>query len=95
MSMIVHNIKGTSDRNPKGYGSWIDFWLKKNKCGITTLCACCNESTWEVGGHVQEHGNETRDFWYIVPLCKKCNNVNNNKTFNVDKNQLVKVNDND
>lgn len=93
--MLVHNIKGTSNRNPKGYESWIRFWLDNKTCGTTTLCACCNKESWEVGGHVQEHGNHTRDYWYIVPLCKKCNNINNTTPFTVPQNQLVRVTKND
>lgn len=90
--MLVHNIKGTSDRRPKGeFDSWLDFWEKRtNK--ISSWCArkgCDNIS--EVGGHVQEHGKSTRNYWYIVPLCKKCNNSYNETSFEVSDDQLVRI----
>lgn len=93
--MLVHNIKGTSDRKPYGYSSWIRFWLDKKTCGTTTLCPCCNKNSWEVGGHVQKHGSNTRNYWYIIPLCKKCNNPYNTVPFDVSENQLVRVTEDD
>lgn len=90
--MLVHNIKGTSDRKPYGiYDSWLDFW-EKQKDDISVFCSCkdCNEIS-EVGGHVQKHGNDTEDYWYIVQLCKKCNNPHNIKPFEVSTKDLVRV----
>lgn len=94
--MLVHNIKGTSDRKPIGYKSWIDFWSsKKGYEPPFCYCMACTEDKNLVGAHVQEAGGNTRDYWYIVPLCKKHNNFNNDKSFEVDKSDLVRVNYND
>ena len=90
--MLVHNIKGTSDRKPHGnYKSWLDFWEKK-KDTISFYCSCkgCDELS-EVGGHVQKHGNDTEDHWYIVPLCKKCNDPHNTNPYEVNADDLVRI----
>lgn len=68
----VHNIKGTSDRKPKGYNSWKDFWIDKTGRSWKSCCAICNNNA-EVGAHVQKDGNNTENYWYIIPLCKACN----------------------
>lgn len=94
--MLVHNIKGTSDRKPYGeYDSWLDFWEKK-KDDLSFTCSCkgCKELA-EVGGHVQKHGNNTRNYWYIIPLCKKCNNPYNTKPFEVNERDLVRITEDD
>lgn len=90
--MLVHNIKGTSDRKPNGeFDSWLDFWeKKKNEVSIYCSRKSCDNIS-EVGGHVQEHGKNTRNYWYIVPLCKKCNNINNTGSFEVSDDQLVRI----
>ena len=96
--MLVHNIRGTSDRKPKnGYDTWIEFWKKKQgyspyRCG----CKTCWESLNLVGAHVQKSGNNTEDYWYILPLCKKHNNPNNKESFEIsDPDDLVRITDND
>lgn len=95
--MIVHNIKGTSDREPYGYDSWIDFW-KSKKGSNPTYCNCenCTEDKDLVGGHVQEDGEDTRDFWYILPLCRKHNHFTNTKPFKVfDEKDLIRITEDD
>lgn len=87
----VHNIKGTSDRNPHKYKSWIEFW-EKQKGETATQCAntTCKNSA-KVGGHVQKHGNETEDTWFITPLCYACNSYTNDEPFTVIDSNLVPV----
>lgn len=96
--MFVHNIKGTSDRTPKdGSTSWIDFW-KRKKGYEPPFCCCetCSEMQNLVGAHVQQSGNGTRDYWYILPLCKKHNNPNFTASFEVfDTKYLVRITEND
>lgn len=96
-SMIVHNIKGTSNRKPYGYDSWIDFWMSK-KDSKPTYCNCgnCLENKDLVGAHVQEDGKDTRKFWYILPLCREHNHYTNTEPFEVfDVNELVRVTEDD
>jgi len=88
----VHNIKGTSDRDPKGYSSWLEFWEDK-KGKTKSLCSnlhCANKL--EVGAHVQKDG-ATDKHWYITPLCKPCNNKK--ESFYVSDDDLVRVTEDD
>lgn len=85
----VKNLNGTSDSKPKGYDDWKDFWEKKTNRKFKK-CSCTEcENNAEVGAHVKRvclhdlKGFED-DRWYIVPLCKKCNNTNNKKEFYID-----------
>ena len=85
---LVHNINGTS-KNKRNI-PWIDFWREKSgregkKCK-NIIC----DSNAEVGAHVQKHGVETTNTWYITPLCKKCNSKND--TFSVLEKNLIPVN---
>ena len=96
--MQVHNIKGTSDRNPKnGCRSWLDFWIKKQGYKPKfCYCEACTEGENLVGAHVQESGKDTRDYWYILPLCRKHNNPHYTESFEVrDPTNLVRISDND
>ena len=96
--MRVHNIKGTSDRDPNdGSSTWIEFWIR-SQGHKPKYCCCetCIEDRNLVGAHVQETGNDTRDFWYILPLCRKHNNPNFTESFEVyDKSDLVRITEDD
>ena len=69
----VKTLRGTSDRNPVGHNTWMDFWEAKTgqKAGeCKTLY--CNEKSDLVGAHVIKSGLYDGK-WYIIPLCKACN----------------------
>lgn len=87
MSVLVRNINGTSDRKPIGFDSWKEFWesMKGESFLFCSNRRCIKVA--EVGAHVQKAGLGASKEWYIVPLCKGCNN----KTieFEVYKNDLV------
>lgn len=90
MSCLVRNINGTSTRKPTGFRSWKEFWESKKKEPFT-FCAregCYNAA--EVGAHVQRVRAGASKEWYIVPLCKECNNQKD-ISFKVDQNYLVKL----
>lgn len=72
--MKVTNINGTSDHTCL-CGSWLKHWEKFNLTGQRTpfFCPVCGYSKVEVGAHVQKYDSYDKD-WYIVPLCKSCNN---------------------
>lgn len=92
--MFVHNIRGTSDRQPKdGSGTWINFWKRKQgRSPIYCCCESCMETENLVGAHVQETGEDTRDYWYILPLCRKHNNPNFTDSFEVySEDDLVRI----
>lgn len=96
--MFVHNIKGTSNRKPNdGSASWIEFWEnKQNRVPTCCNCGMCTETEHLVGAHVQETGNDTRDFWYILPLCRKHNNPNFTDSFEVfNESDLVRITEED
>lgn len=81
----VHNLHGTGDRDPSDDSTnWKDWWEKHtNKRFKKCSCVSCLNDA-EVGAHVQKDkgGNE----WYIVPLCRKCNNKED--SFCVDGNNM-------
>lgn len=91
MECLVKNLNGTSDREPKGFNSWKEFWEdKKGKSfDYCSNLECCEIA--EVGAHVQKVGYEESKEWYIVPLCKGCNNKSNK--FKVDRCCLAEVTD--
>ena len=68
-SQMVAIFKLTSQKHPPlPYLNWLDFWEKKtgHKAG---RCAHHCKRNAEVGAHVQYMH---RYFEYIVPLCGKC-----------------------
>ena len=76
-NVLVRNISGTSSERygtpPKEFISWRAYWEEMtgkefSRCSNTL---CSNEA--EVGGHVQKVESWDKH-WYIVPLCKACNN---------------------
>lgn len=89
MSCVVRNINGTSTRKPKKFTSWQAFWEDKKgeKFNFCSNKECFNLA--EVGAHVQRIGYRTSNEWYIVPLCKGCNNKS--IEFEVLQANLVKV----
>jgi hypothetical protein len=71
----VKNLNGTSDKQPKGYDTWLEFWEGKtgktaDHCGATD-CNVKGRSNL-VGAHVKKVGAGD-DSHYITPLCKGCN----------------------
>lgn len=91
-TMRVKNIKGTSDRTPPPpYQnlSWKDFYaVKRGREYIFCACKDCMNLV-EVGAHVIKADVGTDDKWYIVPLCKTCNNRTD--IFEVDSDDLVSI----
>ncbi len=89
MLVKVKNLHGTNDNDPP-VGSWKLFWEMKTgrKFSICSNVLCNEEAT--DGGHVIKVDSYDRS-WYIVPLCKKCNNPDNRQQFTVDSKDLVKV----
>lgn len=92
--MQVHNLSGTAasryNEPPYGYGSWREYWEETmgRKFSYCSRNICLNEAT--VGGHVQKQdGNDRR--WYIVPLCKSCNNIHSDIYFDVNGYDLCPV----
>ena len=81
--MKVTNINGTSD-NTCLCGSWLKHWENYNSAGQSKpiLCPACGIHLVEVGAHVQKY-NSSDEKWYIVPLCKSCNNKSSNTILDV------------
>lgn len=73
----VKNVNGSSRYScPAGYDSWLDYWEKQSgriawRCSATD-CHAIGRSNL-VGAHIQKVNNIDKS-WYIVPLCKPCNN---------------------
>ena len=91
--MLIRNAVGTSRfEAPKGYQSWLDYWKKhtnKNAICASSGDDCCFCATYDlVGAHVQKVNSNDKK-WYIVPLCKSCNQKN--EPFYVDVDMLVPV----
>jgi len=79
--MFVQNINGSSRfPAPRGYSSWLEYWEVHSgqKAFICSADGCFGTDL--IGAHVQKaYSNDLR--WYIVPLCKSCNQRTD--TFNV------------
>ncbi len=70
----VKNIQGTANREPRDSSTFKDHWVVVKNRPWPMVCSsyrCYNLA--EVGAHVQKVGSYDRH-WYIVPLCKSCNN---------------------
>ena len=92
MNVLVRNINGTVMYKPRGYNSWKDFWETKKGEPFRLCSNCqCYHNIAEVGAHVQKASYGASNEWYIVPLCKPCNNKS--ETFYVDSYYLVRVSD--
>jgi hypothetical protein len=92
--MKVKNLKwGPSGPRPlpKGYKSWLDYWIK-NYGGVATGCAnkdCENKAA--VGGHVMPPDGKRSNHWFIIPLCEGCNSPSNRYEFEVAQRHLVGI----
>lgn len=89
---LVKNLNKTKDRTPpKGYNSWKEWWEDQKSREFST-CSCENcTADAEVGAHVQKSGVSDMK-WYIVPLCKPCNNKSSDDIFKVRDNDLAAIN---
>lgn len=79
--MYVKNVNGSSRFSaPAGYTSWLDYW--ESESGEQALYCSADRcyGTDLVGAHVQKAYSDDQS-WYIVPLCKSCNQRTD--TFNV------------
>lgn len=90
--MKVTNINGTSD-NICSCGSWLKHWKKYNMAGqnIPYICPACGQNLTEVGAHVKKY-NSSDDSWYIVPLCKSCNNKSSSAVLEIGNCALASAN---
>ena len=90
--VYVKNLhEGESDPGSKGCSSWREYWEKKSKKSFSQCSRKGCSSDSEDGAHViLSRGNDRS--WYIVPLCKACNNPNNTEEFLVKRNDLVPIN---
>ena len=71
--MKVKNVNGSSRfPAPTGYNSWLDYWKAQTGKSVTycSVDGCTGRDL--VGAHVQK-ANSTDKCYYIVPLCRSCN----------------------
>ena len=81
--MKVTNLNGTSD-NACSCGSWLKHWERFNyaRQSKPTICPACGRNFTEVGAHVKKYQSDDLD-WYIVPLCKSCNNQSSSTVLDI------------
>lgn len=87
--MLVKNVNGSSRfPAPYGYNSWLHYWESSNgqlQAGVSYKCPACGDGhvrTDFVGAHVQKVYGLDR-CWYIVPICRGCNQRTDNFDVNV------------
>lgn len=89
----VKNIQGHY-RVPIGYSSWLNYWERKmNKKAVECQKNGCNEKEDLVGGHVHKVGDG--DTVYLVPICQKHNHYTFTDEYEVPKDMLLKVSEED
>lgn len=75
----VKNVNGSSRYvSPQGYDTWLDYWeVKSGKTAWMCSATNCHKlgRSKLVGAHVRKV-DSTDNCWYIVPLCRECNNRN-------------------
>lgn len=93
--MKVKNVNGSSRfPKPADFDSWLDYWeYYKGKLKFDTRynCPACGEAFFRngfVGAHVHKVSSSDES-WYIVPLCRGCNQRDD--SFDVDINILQPV----
>lgn len=99
MKVKVRNYRTGENNNPPSCRckTWINHWNKNRyhqKKIEASYCRCCNEKILPdelVGGHVIKVFERDSEL-YIVPLCNKCNNAQNDKYFDVDSKDLIPAN---
>lgn len=73
----VQNVNGSSRfENPVGYNTWLEYWeTKTGKSAWRCSAIDCHKfgRVNLVGAHVKKVGSYDNS-WYIVPLCRGCNN---------------------
>ena len=87
--VFVHNVLDTKDEPiPDGYDSFLEYWEKKSGETRPRECQAIDphltndekpaDTTDIVGAHVRIDGLDCPDdYAWIVPLCKQCNNDDN------------------
>ena len=88
--MKVHNLNGTSDNDPRAPdGSWIQYW-RSYKGRTPLICPRCGKLLLDpVGAHVQKDLIYGDGSWYIVPICRGCNQALT--SFDVDSSLLLRA----
>jgi len=103
---IVKNAPGSSKFEDPSCkcSSWIKHWDANSSVKLNNFCRACGcnvESDKFEGGHVRKVIKKDDNYiydpndrnWYIVPLCKNCNDKKDNlEPFEVDERVLVSVN---
>lgn len=96
--LYVVNAVGTADKQcPSGYSGWLDLWEKTLHKKAKYCRHCRKEINDLVGGHVQKANRHPDGSWYripglyITPICKECNNSQNNYVFQVAEEDLLPV----
>lgn len=92
MAIRVHNLNGTSDNSAlEPYNTWKEYWKKLHPSHMIPMrCPRCGRFLLDpVGAHVQKDTLLDRK-WYIVPICRGCNQANT--SFDVESTLLVPVN---
>lgn len=91
MSYIkVKNGEKTSDRKTSSGISWLEYWEQNTRhAAIGCSVRGCHE-TVEVGAHVYKLSENfypnspgLEPIYYIVPMCKRCNNPQNEEVMEV------------
>lgn len=92
--MKVKNFKSSGSHYRKLSGGSLNKWKEYKGYNDNDIIYCSNNdciNKAEVGGHVKKcNSDDNRVF--ITPLCYNCNN-DHNLEFNVDKDNLVPLNE--
>lgn len=87
----VKNLNDIGGRKvPKGYDSWLDWWMDQKGKTATPDCAnqdCSRKAT--LGGHVKKVNSDDNS-WYMVPLCHGCNQLKD--SFEVNASDMAPIN---
>lgn len=88
--VTIKNLQNSSEyKFPEGYTCFLKYWEDKSGRKIgNDKCYCPNcgremsrEKDNIVGAHVYKVNSPNK--WYVVPLCKKCNDENNNSEMTI------------
>jgi 5-methylcytosine-specific restriction endonuclease McrA len=86
-------VKNMHSGNQRVLGGALNNWKKIKGYDESDVIKCsrCKIKDAVHGGHVvKADPNESKE-WYIVPLCVRCNEKKDEKPFEVNKDDLVRV----
>lgn len=81
MGVEVKNLKRPAAAPTCGCSSFLKHWEKATRVAADKCSTKGCKRDADVGAHVKKCSKTSKDSWWIVPLCNKCNSSANTDCF--------------